>query len=543
MEEKQGKVISGLYLQGVALHNPALNLPDAALFSLIFILAQGKKKCIASNAYLAFSLSVTERTVSRSIKKLKDEGYIVESQFNGRIRRLELADGWLKHSHFVADFNERLDNHTYTWDDPDPDSGKPCLDKLSRQPRQIGDSIDSIGDGNSTTLTYSSTKNKINSCTGHLAVTQPANTKGLVFKKKGLAVKTRSTPLGQRKESLGDSKGSNTGSSKVIPLETQRQRLQKAKEEKAREDVANGKSLLNGGPSTLDASTISQTVPAKYKPQHVPKTVRKLIDFWNACEGTPTHKEFNKDGTTQTATFVRAVKLLKQAIRGQLSLSVPGIENTPHDRQYIHAEIEYAIQNLNTAITDPDSEPKGVVKAAMKKWSLANFIYNSNRTAKKGKPRDAILFHSPFFEYVQGPPKKLERVVLVEDEYPRLTKLLKKYWEQEMHGGRSQKYDTADENKLRRGAQRLQKTIEWFYERDCIIYQYTEQEWCLHTVQGLVKRFPGQEFYLTHFDSQFTYSDVLFDYLLDRGGLREAHDRSVQHDFPASHEHSSWAPL
>jgi hypothetical protein len=120
--EDQPNTVTGLYIQGVVLYNPALNSSEAELFSLIHAFVQDERGCIASNAYLAYSLNVTIRTIQRGISKLKTEEYIKEVSFDGRIRELGLADGWfVDHVHFVKEFNKGLRNRVYLQDNPDPD--------------------------------------------------------------------------------------------------------------------------------------------------------------------------------------------------------------------------------------------------------------------------------------------------------------------------------------------------------------------------------------------------------------------------------------
>ena len=45
--------------------------------------------CIAGNDYFAGFLGITTIRVSQMIKKLKDEGYIYEASFDGRVRTLK----------------------------------------------------------------------------------------------------------------------------------------------------------------------------------------------------------------------------------------------------------------------------------------------------------------------------------------------------------------------------------------------------------------------------------------------------------------------
>jgi len=69
--------------------NDKLTKIDCLLFCLIEA-HDGKDHCFAGNKYLANILDVSETTISLSIKKLIDEGYITQISFDGRKRVMEV---------------------------------------------------------------------------------------------------------------------------------------------------------------------------------------------------------------------------------------------------------------------------------------------------------------------------------------------------------------------------------------------------------------------------------------------------------------------
>ncbi len=88
--------------------NPNLNKTDCLVFCMIEF-KDGEKHCWASNKYIADFLDVSTTTVSTSISRLKEEGYIEEVGFNGRKRILKINPAYkqLKNEH-IRKLNGRI---------------------------------------------------------------------------------------------------------------------------------------------------------------------------------------------------------------------------------------------------------------------------------------------------------------------------------------------------------------------------------------------------------------------------------------------------
>lgn len=88
--------------------NDKLTKIDCLLFCLIET-HDGKDHCFAGNKYLANILDVSETTISLSIKKLIDEGYISQISFDGRKRVMEINPDYKKtHSLLLSKLKGRF---------------------------------------------------------------------------------------------------------------------------------------------------------------------------------------------------------------------------------------------------------------------------------------------------------------------------------------------------------------------------------------------------------------------------------------------------
>ena len=93
--------------------NPKLNKTDCLVFCMIEF-KDGENHCWASNKYIADFLDVSSTTVSTSISRLKDEGYIREVSFDGRKRVLKINPDYkkLKNEH-IRNLNDRIKDYLY----------------------------------------------------------------------------------------------------------------------------------------------------------------------------------------------------------------------------------------------------------------------------------------------------------------------------------------------------------------------------------------------------------------------------------------------
>lgn len=90
--------------------NEKINKTDCLVFCLIELL-DGKNHCYAGNSYIANFLNMTTTTVSMSIKRLKEEGYIEELGFDGRKRTLAIKlDYKSRHNQIISELNSRTED-------------------------------------------------------------------------------------------------------------------------------------------------------------------------------------------------------------------------------------------------------------------------------------------------------------------------------------------------------------------------------------------------------------------------------------------------
>ena len=84
----------GVWIQKEIWLNKDLSLIDKVLFVEIKSL-DNTNHCTKSNAHFAEFFNCSERTITRSVAKLKELGYIGELPFNGKFRRLYVEDKWM----------------------------------------------------------------------------------------------------------------------------------------------------------------------------------------------------------------------------------------------------------------------------------------------------------------------------------------------------------------------------------------------------------------------------------------------------------------
>lgn len=88
--------------------NDKLNKIDCLVFAMIY-LYDGENHCFASNKYIATLFGVTETTISTSISRLREEGYIEIVSFDGRKRVIAVkADYKDTHSLLLKNLNGRI---------------------------------------------------------------------------------------------------------------------------------------------------------------------------------------------------------------------------------------------------------------------------------------------------------------------------------------------------------------------------------------------------------------------------------------------------
>src|SRR5574343_594428 len=77
------------------------------LFSLMCVMDNDDRGCFASNGYLAAYFDCSEKTISRAIQELKDEGYIKIKFKKSKYRSIKVARGGDRFSYYKEDGKEK----------------------------------------------------------------------------------------------------------------------------------------------------------------------------------------------------------------------------------------------------------------------------------------------------------------------------------------------------------------------------------------------------------------------------------------------------
>lgn len=105
-EQKEGT--KGIWIPGEVAFNKKITETDKFVWWIIDSLDCSKKHCYVSNEYIAKRLGFKNQTISNSIAKLKEHGYIIQVSFNGRKRVLKTNDEYKqKYRHLIEEFNAR----------------------------------------------------------------------------------------------------------------------------------------------------------------------------------------------------------------------------------------------------------------------------------------------------------------------------------------------------------------------------------------------------------------------------------------------------
>lgn len=134
--EKHQIKITGVWIPGEVAFNNKLNDTDKFLFFYISSL-DNNNGCFASNDYLASLMNVNNRTITRSITKLKELKYIYQESFDGRKRILRIN---LEYTKLYKQIRH------------------PCLSRLDMSVEEIDNSLSKID----YTSPFSSEKGEVN---------------------------------------------------------------------------------------------------------------------------------------------------------------------------------------------------------------------------------------------------------------------------------------------------------------------------------------------------------------------------------------------
>lgn len=114
MREDNGKErIKGIWLPGEVAFNKELSIIDRFIWWIIFSLDNSETHCYASNEYIANRLGLkSPQTISNSIARLKELGYIKEVSFNGRKRVIKIDNSYMeRYEYLIIDYNRDYSLH------------------------------------------------------------------------------------------------------------------------------------------------------------------------------------------------------------------------------------------------------------------------------------------------------------------------------------------------------------------------------------------------------------------------------------------------
>ena len=203
-----------------------------------------------------------------------------------------------------------------------------------------------------------------------------------------------------------------------------------------------------------EEETVHTPAPKKEK-IIVPGNIMEIINFWN--------NSGLKKCSVGTKTFGYAWDKINKAKSGKLFKNDPRMEN----RKYTSEEILLSIKNFALATLDPlyYPPPNTYVQKQYVSMPLSDFLY----WPYSRKPETASLF----YHYLENKPELLlNEVSLVEDTFPRITKMYKDFFIKEALAGVPPKrgISNRDENKFREGAKR---TVEFFRDNKTKFLEYS----------------------------------------------------------------------
>ena len=172
--------------------------------------------------------------------------------------------------------------------------------------------------------------------------------------------------------------------------------------------------------------------PKKVVTLKVPPNVQEIFDYWTEQDLRMPKEE--------TKSYNRCIRDVKDLLNGKL-----------------FAGEVYSIEQLKDSITyfsftalDPDFEPGDLaIKKKLSKMSIAEFIHSFNG-------------FSYFKKSLTEKPTPLKCKEVVEDKYPTITGIIKRFYREEVVGGAKIEFSQKDENCFRAGAIKTKA----FYERN-----------------------------------------------------------------------------
>jgi len=177
--------------------------------------------------------------------------------------------------------------------------------------------------------------------------------------------------------------------------------------------------------------------PKAVPQQRVPEEIVDIMDLWHQLG----FKKINPEKAPKT--FNKTVSALKKIQKGTL---IPG-----EKRKFSIEEIKDAIVKYSLIALDPEYGPDNPeMKKAMGSKSLEAFLYCPGFGSKGNKVLSWCV------KCIDDPPlSKKTTIENVEEKYPRITKIFKRFYCDHVLCGMNKKFSANDESKFKKAANRI----------------------------------------------------------------------------------------
>lgn len=177
--------------------------------------------------------------------------------------------------------------------------------------------------------------------------------------------------------------------------------------------------------------------PKAVPQQRVPEEIVDIMDLWHQLG----FKKINPEKAPKT--FNKTVSALKKIQKGTL---IPG-----EKRKFSIEEIKDSIAKYSLIALDPEYGPDNPeIKKAMGNKSLEAFLYCSGFGSKGNKVLSWCV------KCIDDPPlSKKTTIENVEEKYPRITKIFKRFYCDHVLCGMNKKFSANDESKFKKAANRI----------------------------------------------------------------------------------------
>jgi len=487
--------------------NKRLSKIDCLVFAMINLKDSPEKHCYASNNFFASLLSVTEKTISNSIKRLKLEEYIENVSFNGRQRVIKIKEGWQKkHELFLL----KIVHNQETFKEPSMQHGRNLPENSIKEPSmQHGRKVPAIIKDNNNqenSIVLLETKEIVSNKTIK-AFLRSSNAKTLTTSSQEKIRENKGRLLHRRNISKSLSAPENLLSSKSLSAP---ENLLSSKSLSAPENLLSSKNLsvpenllLSKSLSPINRKEISIDLKNHSPLPTVPTAsarVQDIFDYWRSLDLHFTNKE------KALKTYKNDIKMVKMLLE-----------------DYTPDEIKMIIARFSIAALDDDYLPLKIKKKEYQKMPISIFIERKY----KDKKDESLKSYSLFKFYSKNEPKPITSALEIPDSEvtcSMITNQLKKLYKREVLGGLSLPDDVNTNNQFITAATKL---IEfWGNNRPRIIGSYTPAEMaiCLFNAVKLAVRENLYKISPGWLCSNTMFSDRLPKYLNKEGIIDDCQD-------------------